>query len=70
MNGTKYLNLTRVESLTKEEFHDRGEVMEKRQVKLLDPKDRIIRCFLCNLNHFAMNISLKEQLEWMDEIQV
>jgi hypothetical protein len=70
MSGTKSLNSTRVESLTKEDAQDRGEVTTKRQVELLDHRGKPIHCFLCNLNHFTTNFPLKEQLEWMDENQV
>jgi hypothetical protein len=54
----------------KEDAQDRGEVTTKRQVELLDHRGNPIHCFLCNLNHFAVNFPLKEQLEWMDENQV
>ena len=61
------MNLTRVESLTKGDAHDRGKVKEMKQDKLLDRKGKPIHCFLCNLNHFVVNLSLKEQLEQMEE---
>jgi hypothetical protein len=63
--GIGRMNSTRVESLTKGDAHDRGIVKAKKQTKLLDRRGKPIRCFLCNLNHFAHNCPLKETLERM-----
>jgi hypothetical protein len=44
--------------------------MIRRPDGFLDRIGKLVRCFLCNLNHFAIDCPLKEQLEPVDETQV
>jgi hypothetical protein len=68
LDGTESREMPRLGSLNKEDAQGKGDVTTRK--KLLDRRGRLVRCFLCDENHFATDCPMKTKLEWLEEDQV